>query len=54
MIRAIDQGEEGIAAAYSTAMHLLDFGFDYLTSCGSEAIYEEGLMKIKKTSEKLD
>ena len=48
MIRAIEQGEEGITAVRSTAMHVMDFGFDYMTSYGSEFIYEEGLERLKQ------
>src|SRR5215208_3611282 len=48
MIRAIDRGEEGITAVRSTAMHVMDFGFDYMTSYGYEFIYEEGLERLKQ------
>ncbi len=48
MIRAIEQGSEGITAVGSTAMHVMDFGFDYMTSYGSEFIYEEGLERMKQ------
>ena len=54
MIRAIDQGKEGITAARSTAMHVMDFGFDYMTSYGDEFIYEEGLERMKQSAGKLD
>ena len=50
MIRAIDQGEEGIRAVRSTAMHVMDFGFDYMTSYGNEFIYEEGLERMKQSA----
>ena len=49
MLKAIDQGEEGITAARSTAMHVMDFGFDYMTSYGYELIYEEGLERIRQS-----
>ena len=49
MIRAIEQGEEGITAVGSTAMHVMDFGFDYMTSYGYEFIYEEGLERIRQS-----
>ena len=54
MIRAIDQGEEGIRAVRSTAMHVMDFGFDYMTSYGNEFIYEEGLERMKQSAGRLD
>ena len=49
MLKAIDQGEEGITAVRSTAMHVMDFGFDYMTSYGYEFIYEEGLERIRQS-----
>ena len=49
MLKAIDQGEEGITAVRSTAMHVMDFGFDYMTSYGYELIYEEGLERIRQS-----
>ena len=54
MIRAIDRGEEGIMAVRSTAMHVMDFGFDYMTSYGYEFIYEEGLERMKQSAGRLD
>ena len=50
MIRAIDRGEEGITAVRSTAMHVMDFGFDYMTSYGSQLIYEEGLERMRQSA----
>ena len=52
MISAIEQGEEGIKAVRSTTMHLLDFGFEYMTNCGRELIYEEGLMRMWQAAER--
>ena len=49
MLKAIDQGEEGITAVRSTAMYVMDFGFDYMTSYGYEFIYEEGLERIRQS-----
>ena len=49
MLKAIDQGKEGITAVRSTAMHVMDFGFDYMTSYGYEFIYEEGLERIRQS-----
>lgn len=46
MISAIEQSEEGINAVVSTAMHVMDFGFDYITSYGNELIYAEGLARM--------
>ncbi len=54
MIRAIEQGEEGITAVRSTAMHIMDFGFDYMTSYGYEFIYEEGLERMKQSAGRID
>ena len=54
MIRAIEQGKEGITAVRSTAMHVMDFGFDYMTSYGDEFIYEEGLERMKQSAGRLD
>ena len=54
MLRAIKQGEEGITAVRSTAMHVMDFGFEYMTSYGSELIYEEGLESLKRATERGD
>lgn len=48
MLRAIGQGEAGIEAVRSTAMHVMDYGFDYMTSYGSELLYEEGLERMKQ------
>ena len=54
MIRAIDQGEKGVTAVRSTAMHVMDFGFDYMTSYGYEFIYEEGLERMRQSAGRLD
>ena len=54
MLKAIDQGEEGITAVRSTAMHVMDFGFDYMTSYGYEFIYEEGLERMRQEAGRLD
>lgn len=54
MLRAIKQGEQGINAAGSTAMHVMDYGFEYMTSYGSELIYEEGLERMKRATKMLD
>ena len=54
MLRAIKQGKEGIEAVRSTAMHVMDFGFDYMTSYGNELIYEEGLERMKQSAGRLD
>ena len=54
MLKAIDQGEKGITAVRSTAMHVMDFGFDYMTSYGYEFIYEEGLERIRQSAGRLD
>src|SRR5215208_3050929 len=54
MIRAIEQGEEGITSVRSTAMHVMDFGFDYMTSYGSQLIYEEGLERMRQSAGRLD
>lgn len=54
MIRAIDQGEEGIKATTLTALHVMDFGFNYMTSYGDKFIYEEGLKRLKQSAERLD
>ena len=54
MLKAIDQGKEGITAARSTAMHVMDFGFDYMTSYGYEFIYEEGVERMKQSAGRLD
>jgi hypothetical protein len=54
MLKAIDQGEEGITAVRSTAMHVMDFGFDYMTSYGYEFIYEEGVERMRQEAGRLD
>ena len=54
MLKAIDQGEAGIEAARSTAMHVMDFGFDYMTSYGYEFIYEEGVERMRQEAGRLD
>src|ERR1044072_938211 len=54
MIRAIEQGEAGITAVQSTAMHVMDFGFDYMTSYGNEFIYEEGVERMRQSAGRLD
>ena len=54
MLSAIAQGEEGIKAVRSTTMHLLDFGFENLTSCGRELIYEEGLKRMWRAAERVE
>lgn len=54
MLRAIDQGEEGINAVRSTATHVMDFGFDYMASYGNRLIYEDGLERLKQTAGRLD
>ena len=54
MIRAIEQGKEGIEAVRSTAMHVMDFGFNYMTSYGNEFIYEEGLERMKQSAGRID
>ena len=54
MLKAIDQGKEGITAARSTAMHVMDFGFDYMTSYGYEFIYEEGVERMRQEAGRLD
>ena len=52
MVSAIEQGEEGIRAARSTTMHMLDFGFEDLTSYRRELIYEEGLTRMLQSAER--
>lgn len=52
MLRAIDRGEEGIKAACLTAIHVMDFGFECMTSYGSESIYQEGLERLKQSTER--
>lgn len=47
MLRAIDCGEEGIKAVSLTALHVMDFGFECMTSYGNEFIYEEGIQRMK-------
>lgn len=54
MIRAIDQGEEGVKAVSITALHVMDFGFENMTSYGNEFIYGEGLERLKQSVERLD
>ena len=54
MLKAIDQGEEGITAVRSTAMHVMDFGFDYMTSYGNKLIYEEGLERMRQEAGRLE
>ena len=54
MIRAIEQGEEGINAVSITALYVMDFGFEYMTSYGNELIYEEGLERMKQSVGRLD
>ena len=54
MIRAIEQGKEGIEAVRSTAMHVMDFGFDYMTSYGYEFIYEEGVERMRQEAGRLE
>ena len=54
MIRAIEQGKEGIEAVRSTAMHVMDFGFDYMTSYGYEFIYEEGVERMRQKAGRID
>ena len=54
MLKAIDQGEEGITAVRSTAMHVMDFGFDYMTSYGYEFIYEEGVERMRQEAGRID
>ena len=53
-VRALDQDEKGISADPLTAMRLLDFGFENMTSYGSELIYEEALERLKQSTEWLD
>jgi hypothetical protein len=50
MIKAIEQGEEGIAAAYSTAMHLKDFGFEYAACDNRERTYKEALEQVRRAA----
>ena len=54
MLKAIDQGKEGITAVRNTAMHVMDFGFDYMTSYGYEFIYEEGVERMRQEAGRLD
>ncbi len=52
MLSAIEQGDEGIMAAWSTTMHLLDFGFEYMTSCDREMIYEDSIKQMMQATER--
>ncbi|HKS41817.1 MAG TPA: hypothetical protein VJX74_14475 [Blastocatellia bacterium] len=52
MLSAIVQGEEGIAAACLTTIHLLDFGFEYMTSCNRGLIYEDSLKRMMQATER--
>ena len=54
MLRAIDCGEEGIKAVSLTALHVMDFGFECMTSYGNEFIYKEGLERMNQSAERLD
>lgn len=51
MLRAIDRGKEGINAARVTAVHVMDYGFESMTSYGNEFIYEEVLKRMRQTNE---
>ena len=35
-------------------MHVVDFGFDYMTSYGYEFIYEEGVERMRQEAGRLD
>jgi len=52
MLSAIEQGEEGIMAAWSTTMHLLDFGFEYVTSCDRRMYYEDSIERMMQAAER--
>ena len=54
LLRAIDRGEEGIKAVSLTALHVMDFGFGYMTSYGDDFIYEEGMNRMKQSAGRLD
>ena len=54
MLRAIKQGEEGINAVRSTAMHVMDYAFEYMTSYGYDFIYEGGIERMKQSAGRLD
>ncbi len=52
MLEAIEQGEEGIMAVWSTTMHMLDFGFECMTSCNRGLIYEDSLERMMQATER--
>lgn len=50
MIKAIKKGEEGILAAYSTVMHLMDFGFKYIACGNRETRYSEAIGRMRRVA----
>jgi hypothetical protein len=52
MISAIEAGDKGIHAAYSTARYLLEFGFEYTACCNRERLYEKGLTRMRRAAKR--
>ena len=52
MISAIEAGDEGIQAAYSTARYVLEFGFEYTACCNKERLYEKALTRMRRAAKR--
>src|ERR1044071_4086633 len=52
MISAIETGDKGIEAAYSTAKYLLEFGFEYTACCNRERLYEKALTRMRRAAKR--
>ena len=52
MISAIEAGDEGIQAAYSTAKYLLEFGFEYTACCNREMLYEKAVTRMRRAAKR--
>ena len=52
MISAIEAGDKGIQAAYSTARYLMEFGFEYTACCNRERLYEKAVTRMRRAAKR--